>query len=156
MKYTGKMDPECIKLCDAMNKVPGIRTIESCCGHGERPYRIWFKSKNLKSLPLLLYWFDRCHVGYPGWNVSVSTDCAMSPVTFMVEGPIGAYSESDDIAKSLEENLKSKMNSEERLEKAEELLHLLLQYGCGGDSNDKLAEAWDKTVEETEEFLTMD
>ena len=53
-----KMDPECIALCEAMNKLPGIRTTESCCGHGERSYHIWFKADGLESLPKLVYWFS--------------------------------------------------------------------------------------------------
>ena len=52
------MDQECIKLCDAINKLPGITTIESCCGHGKTPFRIWFVTANVESLPPLLYWMD--------------------------------------------------------------------------------------------------
>ena len=37
------MDEECIALCVAMNKLPGISTIESCCGHGKYPYRDFSK-----------------------------------------------------------------------------------------------------------------
>lgn len=96
-----KIDPECISLVKAMNQYPGIKTIESCCGHGERPFRIWFEADNLEVLPPLLYWFDACHCGYTGWNIKVTTDCAMSPVHFYVEGPVGAYGMADDIAKDL-------------------------------------------------------
>ena len=42
MKYDDNMDKECIALCNAINKIPGLRTIESCCGHDEREYRIWW------------------------------------------------------------------------------------------------------------------
>ena len=31
------MDPECITLCAALNKLPGIQTFESCCGHKNDP-----------------------------------------------------------------------------------------------------------------------
>lgn len=41
--YDKVMDKECIELCDAMNALPGIQTIESCCGHGNSPYRIYFR-----------------------------------------------------------------------------------------------------------------
>ena len=93
------MDTECIELCRAMNKVPGIRTIESCCGHGKTPYHIWFKANRLTSLPALLYWFMGCHCGFYGWKVQATTDCGCSPVTFMLEGPVGAFKEAEDIAK---------------------------------------------------------
>lgn len=103
MEYDEYMDPECIPLCDAMNMVPGIGTIESCCGHNERPFHIWFMADDLKSLPPLLYWFDGCHCGFYGWRVTVETDCAMNPAVFMVEGPVGAYNEADEIARLITE-----------------------------------------------------
>lgn len=101
------MDPECIALCEAMNKVTGITTEGSCCGHGERPYAIYFRVRRLAQLPRLLYWFDACHCGYYGWECRVRTDCAMSPVYFYVEGPVGekAYAEALDIAKLITADL---------------------------------------------------
>jgi len=103
--YTGNMDKECIELCDAMNIIPGIETIESCCGHDKTPYHIWFTAKNLSVLPRLLYYFDGCHCGYYDWIVLVKTDCGMSPVTFLVERPITGngwiYEESKHIARLL-------------------------------------------------------
>lgn len=101
-------DKEVIVLCEALNKLPGIRTIESCYGHGSKPYRIWFLAKDLESLPALLYYFDGCHCGFYGWKVIATTDCAMSPVHFMIEGPSGkeAHEESEKIAECIEEYLK--------------------------------------------------
>ena len=58
VEYLGEMDPECVRLCDAMNALPVIRTTESCCGHGKSPYRIFFKVEDLTVLPRLLYYFD--------------------------------------------------------------------------------------------------
>lgn len=100
MKYTDKMDKECMALCNAINTVKGIRTVESCCGHEEHPYHIWFRTKGLRYLPRLLYWFDGCHCGFCEWRIFVTTDCGMSPVVFCVEGPTGpqAYYESKEIA----------------------------------------------------------
>ena len=37
-----QLDPEVVALCEALNTLPGIETVSSCCGHGQRPYRIWF------------------------------------------------------------------------------------------------------------------
>lgn len=97
------MDFECISLCKALSKMAGITTIESCCGHGSKPYRIWFLARSLKDLPIVLYYFDVCHSGRRGWQVIVRTDCGMSPAKFMIEGPIGqvAYEDSEHIAKLL-------------------------------------------------------
>ena len=58
MNYDGDMDIECIALCDALNGLPGIQTNESCCGHGNHPYRIWFHVEDNKYLPPALYYFD--------------------------------------------------------------------------------------------------
>lgn len=97
-------DVESVALVDAMNMVPGIQTVESCCGHGEREFLIWFQTESLDDLPSLLYWFDSCHCGLRGWRVIAKTDCAMSPVTFMVEGPIGDYEGADKIASLIRED----------------------------------------------------
>jgi len=39
---TSNFDSAVINLCLAMNKLPGIETLESCCGHGKSPFHIWF------------------------------------------------------------------------------------------------------------------
>lgn len=110
-EYKDKMDTECLALCDAMNKMPGIQTVESCCGHGEEEFRIWFMAENLESLPALLYWFDGCHSGIYGWSVQVKTDCAMSPAFFSArsrsKGEM-AYKEANVIADCIEEYLETK------------------------------------------------
>ncbi len=97
------IDIECIPLCIAMNEMPGIRTTESCCGHGNHPFRMWFEAESLEYLPRLLYWFAVCHCGFGGWSIKVTTDCGMSPVTFLIEGGVGeaAYEESLQIAELL-------------------------------------------------------
>ena len=101
------MDTACIGLCAAVNLFPGIETVESCCGHGERPYRIWFTATSLYVLPALLFWIDGCHSGIYGWRTFVRTDCAMSPVTFCLEGPVdsdgSAYREAAELAKVIRE-----------------------------------------------------
>ena len=103
-RYDGKMDAECLQLCDAMNLVPGIETRLSCCGHGEHPYRIWFVAECLEALPELLMWFHHLNCGYDGWKVIAIPDCFGCSVLFMVEGPIGeeAYKQADEIAKHIE------------------------------------------------------
>lgn len=104
------IDIECIALCDAINLFPGIQTLESCCGHGEKSFRIWFSADNLEALPTVLYYFDGCHCSFYGWHVVATTDCGMSPVKFMVEGPIGkdAYQEAKVIAKLMTNWIKEK------------------------------------------------
>lgn len=97
------LDPEVLSLCRAMNAFPGIVTIESCCGHGNEPFRIWFMATSLEALPSLLYWFDACHTGQYGWSVRVHTDCSADHATFTAEGPCGAYEAAESIAKDMRE-----------------------------------------------------
>jgi hypothetical protein len=101
------IDAECVEICQALNQSQGVRTVESCCGHGEQPFRIWFKVTRLSDLPYVLWHFDRCHCGFYGWRVIAKTDCGMSPVSFMIEGPIGqqAYEEASKIAAIIRESL---------------------------------------------------
>jgi len=44
------MDPQCVPLCRALNRLDGITTTESCCGHGKSPFHIWFRARNIPSL----------------------------------------------------------------------------------------------------------
>ena len=108
IKETEQIDPECIELCSAMNQFPGIETIESCCGHGKRSYKIWFIAQRLRNLPKLIYYFDGCHCGFYDWKVFVKTDCSMAPVHFLIEGPIGrkAYKQGKIIAQLLTQERK--------------------------------------------------
>jgi hypothetical protein len=105
MEYDGKMDQECVNLCNSINKISGLETFESCCGHGEVPFRIYFSVKNLENLPILLYYLDPCHVGFK-WECKVKTDCAMSPVCFYIESiELGekSYEEAEEVSKEIED-----------------------------------------------------
>jgi len=58
------LDPECVNLCRVINSIEGLCTIDSCCGHGNTPYHIFFIVRDnheqlaLKNLPVLLYYVD--------------------------------------------------------------------------------------------------
>ncbi len=96
------MDIECIAICEAINLIPDVQTRSSCCGHGERPFKIWFSVDDLKQLPDLLYWIDTCHSPEAfGWQVTVETDCAKQYPTFCLEGPAGAYEDADALAERI-------------------------------------------------------
>jgi len=82
-----KIDKGCRELVQALNHIPGIRTTDSCSGHGKGSYHIFFQAESLSSLPPLLYYFNSCHCGFGRWRIIVKTDCAMSPVYFTIEGP---------------------------------------------------------------------
>lgn len=52
------IDPECIPLCRAINAIPGLHTVESCCGHGADPFRIWLRADRVEDLLWLCYAVD--------------------------------------------------------------------------------------------------
>jgi len=102
-EYANDMDKECVVLCDAINRIPGLRTIESCCGHGHHNFTVYFKVTTLEHLPILLYYISACHVGFT-WDCRVYTDCGMNPVYFMIESRSfgeNAYNESSVIAQKI-------------------------------------------------------
>lgn len=84
MKHPDNIYKKCISLCEAINKINGLQTTSCCCGHDKCVSRIFFRVKNLEELPILLYYIDPYHVGFRWW-CKVSTDCAMSPVSFYIE-----------------------------------------------------------------------
>jgi hypothetical protein len=88
-KIYEEMDEEVIPLCRALNGLDGITTVESCCGHGDRPFLIWFIVDNVDDVAPVCYFADDCHTECPGWSVTVMTDCMMSPVKYLLEGPKG-------------------------------------------------------------------
>ena len=101
---TEELDYEVKSLVEALNMYEGIETISSCCGHDERPFRIWFSAEQIEHLAPVVYVFDSCHCGFRDWFVEVITDCSMNRAIFMIEGPIGAYAQADKIAQYLREH----------------------------------------------------
>lgn len=47
------IDEQCIPLFYALNSLPGLRTFESCCGHGKAPFSMWFRCDNIDTLSRL-------------------------------------------------------------------------------------------------------
>lgn len=115
-KYDGKIDPEIIYLCDAMNALPGIQTINSCCGHGAGPFTIWFRVTSDKGIFFLARCVDRRYWKYGYlWKIEISVGDVMRdgilPTSYLLNsGPIvgeDAYEQ----AKSLIENMNHHLNN---------------------------------------------
>ena len=49
-----ELDEEVKDLVYALNKIDGLKTVSSCCGHGENPLWIDIQFDNIKSLSLLI------------------------------------------------------------------------------------------------------
>jgi hypothetical protein len=98
------LDKECESLFEAMNRLPGLRTEGSCCGHGKEAYRFWFNVESLRSagLALLVREIDPRYGAPVGWSVYIEeTDLPERPLAFILEGPVGAYGEAEALADRL-------------------------------------------------------
>ena len=108
VKYTDKMDPECIPLCDAINSYPGFKTFESCCGHGFRPFWIFFEINSLlnPNLPLFFRAFDSIYNNCDSkWTIQLRVGNVFDNVFFLLEGSIGSFDDANKIAKWLVDHL---------------------------------------------------
>jgi hypothetical protein len=99
------LDPECRSLCEAINSLPGLRTYESCCGHGTHPFWIFFRVQGmagLHSLANVVFWLDKMHCGREGWRCEVGASelifWGYRRCSFCIEGPKNDYSGADEIA----------------------------------------------------------
>ena len=72
--YDGRMDEECIPLCDALNSLPGVETTSSCCGHCKNDFMIFFNCNDSYSLAIIARAFNRRYSGtYLEWKIEVET-----------------------------------------------------------------------------------
>ena len=109
--YDGNMDQECIAICDALNALPNVKTICSCCGHCKEPYRLWFDSDNPYSLAVIARVFDR---RYSGTNLvfrvcMLTKDAEQFPqYTYMIESrtPYSSQKEMEEDITTILDNFK--------------------------------------------------
>lgn len=113
MKYDKYMDPQCIPLCDAINSIPGLKTVDSCCGHGKHSFCIWFNidRKKVRFLTVIGRVFDRSYGGIVGWSCYLhNTDVPKSCPCFMIDSGefkgVKAYKDSIKIAENIYKHLK--------------------------------------------------
>jgi hypothetical protein len=69
---------------------------------------VFFRADSLEALPPVAFFADACHGGAKGWQVEARTDCAMQPISFLLEGPEGDYAGADKIAAAIIEWLEEK------------------------------------------------
>lgn len=85
--YPADMDAECIPLCDALNALPGISTLQSCCGHGRGPHLIWFSAGSVESLRPVLVVARECQAP---WTIRAGWANGSDTTYFCLEGPPGS------------------------------------------------------------------
>lgn len=95
-RYDKNMDSECVPICDALNTLPGIKTFESCCGHGTHPFFVAFVADTIEHLRPLLMSIDEY-----GWDVRAVWASGGGSIYFALEGPVGAFKEANSLAKAV-------------------------------------------------------
>lgn len=69
--YGPGMDREIVHLCNVLNSLPGIYTVESCAGHGKLPMSVLFACKSLKSLAKIQHAIDIRYSGQKNpWRIT--------------------------------------------------------------------------------------
>lgn len=103
------MDPECVNLCEAMNLLPGIKTTESCCGHGKASYCIWFRVADFSGRGFITLARVTCPRYYEGdWRLVISHgDLRRTLTGFVLEGAAGPdrYQAAETLAKHIRSHL---------------------------------------------------
>jgi len=111
-RYDGMMDKECIPLCDAINNIPGLRTVGSCSGHGKNPFRIYMEGKSVqhRNFLILMRALDRRYGGPWEWQIQlITTDMTEDPMRVLIssESSVGeaAYQQSLQVVDSIKVHL---------------------------------------------------
>ena len=110
------MDEEVRDLCDAMNSLPGIKTIGSCCGHSSSPLHISFYVTDSKEG---LFFLTRCmdkrywKYGYL-WKINLSIGDAYEnghlPIHYELTSGVIVGGDAYEQAKNLIENMEQHLN----------------------------------------------
>lgn len=106
-KY-GNIDPECIILCDAINKIPGLSTTYSCCGHGKQGFLIFIDCQKLDNFAPLVYILDKSKAWLSSmgkWTIELATRTPDSGVAYLLYSEhVGevAYQEANVIARIID------------------------------------------------------
>ena len=96
-----KLDAEVIPICEALNILPGVETISSCCGHGFAPFRIYFIAQSVDSLKPILAAIDESEI----WSMRVSMATGNMEPYFILESRTqgeAAYHQANELAIVLE------------------------------------------------------
>lgn len=109
-----EMDRECVNLCKAINEIPALCTLESCCGHGKSAYDIYFRVTSLKGLSLPL----GCIHGKDDWAVYVYAVYYGDWPKFILTGPIADFKPAERLAKEIRREWTLVQMEEEERKKA--------------------------------------
>jgi len=81
------LDPECLKACQELNKLEGVRTTGSCCGHNRQRFRVWL-DLDLKTWGHKVLTRCICDRYYKsGWSVELNHSDVEPFTGFVLIGP---------------------------------------------------------------------
>ncbi len=114
----GWMDAECVDLCNAINSMKGLETVESCCGHNYQPYRIFFKCHELSALRFLQSCIDNRYWKHGSeWSItSHISDTGPEPLYFLLESKSSNLTEIMSQVEDMIRTLNHYLNHENRFE----------------------------------------
>ena len=72
--FRAEMDAGCVHFCDVLNSLPGIRTFDSCSGHGKLNYYICFEAEDEFALRSVVQFFDKVSPLKNRWCVKVESN----------------------------------------------------------------------------------
>lgn len=104
--FPSDIDEECIDLCTLLNQLPEVETFESCCGHCEYRYAIWFFCDSIDVLTRLGRATER-NYSDGKWEVVVdSTDTHPYGVFWLrSKEPFESYAEMNESVNYLIDNI---------------------------------------------------
>ena len=116
--YDSNIDKEVIELCNVINSLPGLKTLESCCGHNKDTFRIFFTILPYQSnegLFFLTRCIDRRYWKYGDkWSITLSVADHFDkilPITFLLEskdrGEV-VYDQANDLVENMKYHLNHK------------------------------------------------
>lgn len=89
MELPKDIDKECLLLCEELNKLDGVETTESCCGHLKSPYNIFICCKSFTSLAIIARAIDERYCGTKYvWKLVVETSDDKPCFNFMLTSEI--------------------------------------------------------------------
>lgn len=117
LDYDSDMDEECIDLCNALNSIVGIETRDSCCGHGERSFQIFFLVTSWVGLFFVTRCVDKRYWKYGHeWTLELSVgdswDGKVLPTVFCLHSGAVKGNEAHFQAADLVANLNHHLNHE--------------------------------------------
>ena len=100
------IDFQCVGLCNVLNSLPTVETMESCCGHCNNVFSIWFSCDSIDVLTRLGRAVER-NYSDGKWEVVVDS-CDTRPYGLFwlrTKEPFNDYDEMQESVSSMEGNI---------------------------------------------------